>query len=58
MTYENIERMYFALFADGKLAPLGDHGDREAATATAEDLGLDFDSIVLGSDISNCEVIA
>ena len=53
MTYENPERMYFALCSNGKLAPLGDHGDHEAAKFTAEDLGIDFTSIIRGSDAPN-----
>jgi len=35
------ERQWFALLACGNLAPLGDHGDYEAAEATASDLGLE-----------------
>ena len=48
MTYERPERMYFAVCADGMLAPLGDHGDYEAAKATAEDLELDVAWLVCG----------
>ena len=34
--------MYFCLAADGLLYILGNHGDYEAAEATAESLGLDI----------------
>jgi len=39
--FESAERQWFALCADGNLAPLGDHGDYEAADDTARDLGLE-----------------
>ena len=33
--------MYFCLATDGLIYILGDHGDSEAASGTAESLGLD-----------------
>jgi len=44
------ERTWFALLADGTLAILGDHGDYEAADATATDLGYDAIWLVCGND--------
>ena len=39
-----------ALCTDGTLAALGDHGDYDAADATAEDLDLDVIWLVCGTD--------
>lgn len=47
---EKFHRMWFALCADGTLAIVGDHGDYDAADATAEDLGLDVIWLVCGDD--------
>ena len=44
------ERTWFALLEDGTLAILGDHGDCEAADATATDLGYDVLWLVCGND--------
>lgn len=48
--YEDFSRMWFALCSDGTLAILGDHGDYEAADATATDLGYDAIWLVCGND--------
>ena len=40
--YETTERQYFAVLGDGNLFCLGDHGDLEAAEATANDQHLDW----------------
>ena len=47
---EDFSRMWFAVCADGTLSVLGDHGDYDAADATAEDLGLDVIWLVCGDD--------
>jgi len=47
---EKFHRIWFALCTDGTLAVLGDHGDYDAADATAEDLGLDVIWLVCGTD--------
>ena len=39
--FEAWDRQWFALCSSGDLVPLGDHGDYEAADATANDLGLE-----------------
>ena len=49
----SFDRMWFALCADGTLAILGDHGDYEAADATAEDLGYEVVWLVCGSDAAD-----
>jgi len=36
------DRQWFALLVTGDLFPLGDHGDFEAADATARNLGCEF----------------
>ena len=38
-SFESWDRQWFALLNNGDLFPLGDHGDFEAADATARDLG-------------------
>jgi len=48
--YQDFERVWFALCADGALKVLGDHGDYEAASDTADDLGLDVVWLVCGDD--------
>ena len=40
--FEIWERQWFALLVTGDLFPLGDHGDYEAADATARNLGCEF----------------
>ena len=47
---EEFNRMWFALCSDGALAILGDHGDYNAADATADYLGLDVIWLVCGDD--------
>ncbi len=47
---ESWERTWFALCSDGSLAIVGDHGDFEAADATASDLGLDVVWLLRGED--------
>ena len=42
--------IWFALCWDGTIAILGDHGDYEAADATATDLGYDPIWLVRGED--------
>ncbi len=46
--YQVFERTWFVLLADGTLAILGDHGDYEAADATASDLGYNAVWLVCG----------
>ena len=41
MTYENIERQWFALSSSGNLWALGDCGDYDAAEEIANDLEID-----------------
>jgi len=48
--YEERCRMYFAVLKDGNLFYLGDHGDKEAAEATADDQCLDWVLVVDGKD--------
>jgi len=48
--WQEFKRTWFALLADGTLAILGDHGDYEAADATASDLGYDAIWLVCGTD--------
>ena len=48
--YEERYRMYFAVLRDGDLFYLGDHGDPEAAEATADDQCLDWVLVVDGKD--------
>ncbi len=48
--FTQFERTWFALLSDGTLAILGDHGDYEAADATATDLGYDAIWLVCGLD--------
>jgi len=50
---ESFERTWFALCADGALAILGDHGDFEAASATADDLGMEVVWLVRGPDAAD-----
>jgi hypothetical protein len=46
----SFQRTWFALCSDGALAVLGDHGDYEAASATADDLGMEVVWLVCGDD--------
>ena len=41
-SFESWDRQWFALLVTGDLFPLGDHGDFEAADATACNLGCEF----------------
>ena len=45
--------MYFAVLRDGDLFYLGDHGDSEAAEATADDQCLDWVLVVDGKKALN-----
>ena len=47
---QDFSRTWFALLTDGTIAILGDHGDYEAADATASDLGYDVIWLVCGDD--------
>ncbi len=47
---QDFSRTWFALLWDGTLAILGDHGDYEAADATASDLGYDVVWLVCGAN--------
>ncbi len=47
---KSFERTWFALCSNGALAVLGDHGDYEAASATADDLGMEVVWLVCGDD--------
>ena len=46
---EERHRMYFAVLKAGELFSLGDHGDQEAAEATANDQHLDCVIVIDGS---------
>jgi len=46
----SFERTWFALGTDGYLVVLGDHGDYEAADATADDLGIAVVWLMCGND--------
>lgn len=47
--FENPERMCFAVCKNGVVVPIGDHGDHEAAKATADDLGLEYTKLYFGA---------
>lgn len=53
--YSAFERTWFAVLEDGTLAILGDHGDYEAAHATASDLGYNVIELMCMGDRQRTE---
>ena len=53
--YSVFERMWFAVLEDGTLVNLGDHGDYEAAYATATDLGYNIIELMCMGDKQHTE---